>query len=91
MKKTVHFFIVLLSLFLIFISMMMSPYKYEWSPETKQINDDSTLVLRILYFFLMILNIAGYLYATKEDQKIRYFYFCMMLLFCYKLIATFYL
>ncbi len=90
-NKIIHSVIITLTAILIIVSLLISPYKYEWEVELKQINDNSVLVLRLIYIILMAINIGGIFLILKSKTKFRCAYFFLLMFICYKLIKTFFI
>ena len=93
MKKNIiaQIIIVVLIAVLLVVSLLISPYKYEWEEELKQVNDNSVLVLRLIYTIIIALNVGGVLLTQKSKTKFRYLYFILILFIGYKLVKTFFL
>lgn len=57
-KKLIIFLIITIYILNILILLFLSPYKYEWDEEIKQINNDTIDVLKGIYFtFLIIISL----------------------------------
>ena len=90
-NKITHSILLGIIIILTCISFLLSPYDYEWEPELKQIDDDSVLVLRVIYFLMIIVAVSGLFISVKAKQKIKFIYLLFLLFLCYKMIATFFL
>jgi membrane protein YdbS with pleckstrin-like domain len=90
-NNIVHIPFLVVIVLLLFVTLIISPYKYEWEPGLKQINDDTVLVLRLFLVLLISLNLGGAAYAQQKKQKIKYLYLVIFLLAGYKLLKTFFL
>jgi hypothetical protein len=92
MKNNIlHIVIFVLIAIILFATLLISPYNYEWEPDLKQINDDSVLVLRFFLILSITLSITGLLISIKRIPKFKYIYIGLILITTYKLLRTFFL
>ena len=89
-KNIVHIIILLLISCVLFVTLLILPYKYEWDPNLKQINDSAVDVLKMFYIILLFPNIIGLSISKYRKQKILYLYIGITLFVFYKLIKTFF-
>ncbi len=90
-KLTGHVILWISSVTLILFSLVLSPYKYEWEPELKQINDNSVLVLRLIYIILLLALGVGFYLARNNKVWVKSFYLVLFTFTVYKLISLFFL
>ena len=86
MKKNIHLFVILLIVIGYFFSLLISPYKYEYDIELKQPNDDSILVLRLIYLILLGLSGVGLYLANVKKQNVIYLYVLIIFFIVFKVI-----
>ena len=90
-KHLIHLIILLLTSGILFFTLLISPYRYEWEPVLKQVDDDAVLVLRCFCILLLLLNTIGLYVSALKKQKIIYLYSTVALFVAYKLAKTFFL
>lgn len=84
MKKNIHLFVILLIVIGYFFSLLISPYEYDI--ELKQQNDDSILVLRLIYLILLGLSGVGLYLANVRRQNVIYLYVLIIFFIVFKII-----
>jgi len=59
-------------LFLFSLSFIISPYKYEWDENIKQIDHDAILVLKLLYLLIFVLGIMNASLSYRINKIVAY-------------------
>ncbi|WP_341840163.1 hypothetical protein [Chitinophaga caseinilytica] len=87
MKVATHIFLIVAAGFLFFITLVISPYKYEWEPELKQLDEDSVVFLWFVYGALTPLLMVGFFVARRYKQAISWVYVLLLLVAVWRMIS----
>lgn len=64
-----HSFLVSIIIILLFLTLLISPYKYTWDDSMKQLSDDNILVLNLISTVIGVLSVVGFIYSKEQQYK----------------------
>ncbi len=80
MKYVIHILLLAVIFFFLFITIFLSPYKYEWDPELMQEDEDAVVVLKLIYFFMLLFIAVGGWVSWKKNHRVIWMYAVLMMI-----------
>ena len=80
-SKTVHVVIIcVIMLIMVFFSIFITPYAYEWDSMLKQVSSDKLLVLKLVWILIFVTNIVCS-FVVKSQKNFFLIVYLMLSLF----------